>query len=93
MNFKAFDQIATILLPIGIDCGPPPQADTSGYIANKSCLHMFGSVASYQCFPGHVLIANSQVQCGLNGDWAGIAPTCQGRFPGRFNDGKIISSV
>ncbi|XP_072047222.1 sushi, von Willebrand factor type A, EGF and pentraxin domain-containing protein 1-like [Amphiura filiformis] len=82
-NFRAEDnagnsaECRVVIIVQGIYCSAPPQIAASGYIASTSCLHTFGSVATYQCYPGYRLVGDDEVQCGMDGSWNGIVPICQ----------------
>ena len=39
----------------------------------------FGSIATYNCFPGYNLIGVEQRTCEANGEWSGEEPTCQSK--------------
>ena len=38
---------------------------------------MVGSVATYECDAGHVMIGDEARTCQANGQWSGSEPTCE----------------
>ena len=58
-----------------IDCGRL-SAPQNGAVQFESTTYT--SIAFYQCSQGHILEGSESRTCQANGQWSGVAPTCNG---------------
>ena len=70
---KEFSILLYLLFTV-VDCGQLP-SPANGQVSLSGTL--FGSTASYSCGVGFNLVGNTIRTCLADGQWSGIAPTCQ----------------
>lgn len=58
-----------------VDWCPEPPAIQGGTVILSG--RRAGSEATYSCTPGHVLIGDPILSCGLGGEWTGKPPVCR----------------
>ena len=66
---------AFFLLLTVVDCGQLPSL-ANGQVSLIGTV--FGSTATYSCGVGFNAVGNTIRTCQANGQWSGIAPTCEG---------------
>ena len=75
------------LLPV-VDCGNPPLLPGSSVSLSSTS---FGSVATYTCDPGLVLVGeDTTITCEADGEWSEPGFTCVGRSMDTFKYASLI---
>jgi hypothetical protein len=77
---KSHDDTAVVFgwngaAPLCIQVCSEPQVPADGALV-KSNDNFEGSVITYTCLPGNILVGDTSQQC-LSGQWSGSTPTCQ----------------
>ena len=70
-----------------IDCGSLDDP-TNGQVSLDETT--VGSIATYTCDPGFMLIGNMERTCQENGEWSGNEPTCEGHLATVTIDSPVV---
>ena len=60
-----------------VNCGDLDDPANGQVVLNGT---LFGSIATYTCDPGFILVGDVERMCQANGEWSGTEPTCEGQL-------------
>ena len=58
---------------VAVDCGPLPYPNRGGVTFTGTTA---GSIATYSCVEGYILVGDGKRECQADGKWSGEEPAC-----------------